>query len=326
MIRPTPRISVIVPAYNCERTLGGTLTGLLTQTYPDVEIVVVDDGSTDRSAAIARAFGDLIVFDSIPNQGSGPARNHAMELASGSFIALCDADDVLLPRHLEKAMEAWRHAGGGRRFVASNARLLTPSGITHGRDLGRYPLPQRREQRLRILEANFVPVFTLGPREMFTEVGGFGSEEFSEDWDIWVRAVFAGWEAVGQPEPHALYRWSSASKTTNAEENFDADEEVLARIQANRHVLLTPAEQAYLTRRLSSGSPRRFQRQGDLSARAGDRRDARANYRAAVRLLPHNTRLRWKARFAATPPTALLLRQVLNHLDTRLGRNPTDPR
>ena len=143
-----PLVSVLIPAYQAEATLGGTISSILTQTYEPVEIIVVDDGSTDATPHIAQAYGDHIRFESVPNGGTARARNRAFAQATGEFVALCDADDLFTPSYLEAAMEAWEQAGGGRRFVTCNGFLLTSGGIGHGRTVmaDRVPPPSRQRR------------------------------------------------------------------------------------------------------------------------------------------------------------------------------------
>jgi glycosyltransferase involved in cell wall biosynthesis len=94
------RTSVIVPAYNMESCLGQTLDTILAQDPKPLEIIVVDDGSTDHTAAVARGKGERITLVQQPNAGEAAARNHGVKLARGEFIAFLDADDYWLPGFL----------------------------------------------------------------------------------------------------------------------------------------------------------------------------------------------------------------------------------
>ncbi|WP_236638622.1 glycosyltransferase family 2 protein [Mangrovicoccus ximenensis] len=96
-----PEASIVVPAYNAAATLRETLESLLAQTHPDFEIVVVDDGSTDCSAAIARSFGDRrIRLVQQRNRGLAGARNSGIAAARGRYVGFCDADDLWRPGKL----------------------------------------------------------------------------------------------------------------------------------------------------------------------------------------------------------------------------------
>ena len=87
-------VSVIIPVYNGERFLAEAVESVFAQTYRAVEIIVVDDGSTDGTASVAGRFGDRITFLRQDNAGVGPARNRGVRAASGAFIAFLDADDA----------------------------------------------------------------------------------------------------------------------------------------------------------------------------------------------------------------------------------------
>ena len=97
----SPRVSCIVPVYNGERFLPEALESILRQTRPPDEIIVVDDGSTDGTARIATALGAPVRWVRQENAGPAAARNLAIRLATGDFLAFLDADDLWLPRKLE---------------------------------------------------------------------------------------------------------------------------------------------------------------------------------------------------------------------------------
>jgi len=96
------RISVIIPAYNVEAFLGEAIESVLNQTHPVDEVIVVDDGSTDRTADIAESFGTPVYVLRQDNAGPSAARNHALDHAAGDFIAFLDADDLWEPQKLER--------------------------------------------------------------------------------------------------------------------------------------------------------------------------------------------------------------------------------
>jgi glycosyltransferase involved in cell wall biosynthesis len=94
-------ISVIIPAYNREAYISDAIESILRQTLPPAEIIVVDDGSTDRTAAIALSYGEKVRCISQENQGCGAARNTGLKEARGDLIAFLDSDDIWLDRKLE---------------------------------------------------------------------------------------------------------------------------------------------------------------------------------------------------------------------------------
>jgi glycosyltransferase involved in cell wall biosynthesis len=101
-----PVISVVIPAYNAEPFLATAIESVLEQTYSPVEIVVIDDGSTDKTAEVAKRFLPRIQFISQPNAGHAAARNRALAVAAGSFFSFLDADDYWTNRDKLKMQKA----------------------------------------------------------------------------------------------------------------------------------------------------------------------------------------------------------------------------
>lgn len=114
------RVSIIVPLYNKAAYIGRSLRSITAQTFHDIEVLVVDDGSTDGSGAIARAFPDERVrVISQPNAGPGAARNRGIAEARGELIAFLDADDEWMPEYLSENIQALDNAGPGVAAVTS---------------------------------------------------------------------------------------------------------------------------------------------------------------------------------------------------------------
>jgi glycosyltransferase involved in cell wall biosynthesis len=104
VIEASPTVSVIIPCYNGARFLRETLGSVLAQTHPVCEVIVVDDGSTDDSAAVAESFGPPVRVIRQANQGESVARNRGLDEAQGEWIAFLDADDVWLPEKTERQL------------------------------------------------------------------------------------------------------------------------------------------------------------------------------------------------------------------------------
>lgn len=96
-----PLISVVIPAHNAELSLERCLQSVFEQEYPQIEVIVVDDGSEDSTSAIAQSYGDQIIFVSQENKGQGAARNHGIRLATGELITFLDSDDYWKPGFLK---------------------------------------------------------------------------------------------------------------------------------------------------------------------------------------------------------------------------------
>jgi glycosyltransferase involved in cell wall biosynthesis len=132
-------VSVVVPAYNAERYVAEAIASALVQRLPHDEIVVVDDGSTDGTAAMVEAFGDQVVLVRTERRGPGAARNAGIARARGTLLAFLDADDVWA----DGALEAWRRELAGseqpdivrglvRQFASPEFRGAVPDGASPG--------------------------------------------------------------------------------------------------------------------------------------------------------------------------------------------------
>lgn len=99
-----PLVSAILPAYNAERYIGEAIASVFRQTHRPIEVIVVDDGSTDGTAAVAEAYGDKVRVIRQKNTGQAIARNVGLAAARGDFVAFLDADDVWTDDHLEELL------------------------------------------------------------------------------------------------------------------------------------------------------------------------------------------------------------------------------
>src|ERR1700722_15492058 len=102
----TPLVSILIPAYNADRWIAETIRSAVNQTWERKEIIIVDDGSTDETLAVARQFESMLVrVVSQKNQGAASARNRAFSLSCGDYIQWLDADDLLAPDKVSRQME-----------------------------------------------------------------------------------------------------------------------------------------------------------------------------------------------------------------------------
>jgi glycosyltransferase involved in cell wall biosynthesis len=311
------RVSVVIPAYDAQSTVGASISSVLWQTYADAEVVVVDDGSSDATGDVAAAYPGRVRVVRQDNAGVAAARNRGIGEARGELIAFCDADDVLLPRHLEALVSTFDRHGG---IATSNCYWLFTNGIhpSRVRYKGGFPRPER--QRRAILEQNFVSTMSLFPKRLADDLGGFSTElEVAEDWDFWLRAIYAGARISLQPLPLALYRWGSESLSA-APATMDEHAVAVLRRAAARDDL-TADERAYLDRRLAGPGPAELGRAGDEALRAGRYREAAASYRRAASLAPAEPRLVWKARALRAAPwlTGPLVRARQLRIESSVG-------
>jgi glycosyltransferase involved in cell wall biosynthesis len=129
-----PRVSVIIPAYNAAATIAATVESVLAQSYRDFEIIVVDDGSTDRTHEILAGFGDRVRLIEQHNNGPAAARNVGARASSGDLLAFLDADDLWRPTMLERAAAAL-DSDPSASLVYFNALIADSEGVELGTSL-----------------------------------------------------------------------------------------------------------------------------------------------------------------------------------------------
>jgi glycosyltransferase involved in cell wall biosynthesis len=225
-----PRVSVIIPAFNAETYLAETLRSVADQTFDDWEVVVGDDGSTDRSVEIAEGFGPRVkVVRSLGNAGPAAARNRAIDQSTGELLAFLDADDYWLPEYLVQQVSLYEARGGigaGIGIVACNARMLGPDGFLPETymDLVRFP---NEVTVTRLLQTNPIFVSAVSPRAVVDRAGGFCPEIFgTEDHDLWLRIVELGYRVVANQQPVAVYRLTPTSVSADLAKMARAEQAV----------------------------------------------------------------------------------------------------
>lgn len=203
----TESVSVVVPAYNAERTLERTLRSISDQTVAVREIIVVDDGSSDATAEATRRYAETdprVRLVSKDNGGASSARNAGIASASGDFVAFLDADDVWLPHKLERQLAVFEQhpevgaVQAGAVHVDGELRPLFRLPCTPG------PMHPMEVLRFRNLPA--FPTTLVLRREAIEAIGVFDTSlAILEDWEFSLRAATRSvlWSVE---EPLALYR------------------------------------------------------------------------------------------------------------------------
>ena len=100
-----PKVSILIPCYNAEQWVGQAIESALAQTYLNKEIIVVDDGSTDRRLEVIQRFGEAVRWETSSNKGGNAARNRMLELSTGEWLQYLDADDYLQADKVEKQIQ-----------------------------------------------------------------------------------------------------------------------------------------------------------------------------------------------------------------------------
>jgi len=229
-------VTIITPCYNGGRFIAQTLQSALAQTKPLLEILVVDDGSTDDSAAIAESFGAPVRVIRQANQGESVARNQGLMQAQGSHVLFLDADDLLEQTSVERLAQALEAAPENAVAIMGCAWFSDDPNTPYT-----VKVPSAETFFPAIIESNLAPPHCwLAPTALVRGVGGFFADlRWFEDWDLWWRVGLEATVLVRVPHVGALYRrhpGSQLATTTPAD-------------QARGHaVLMARMAQAFLAR------------------------------------------------------------------------------
>ena len=205
---PMPTFSVVIPAYQAAQYVREAIDSVLAQTVGAHEIIVCDDGSTDGTAEVLATYGDRIRVLRQENRGPSSARNAACQAATGEYIALLDADDSWLPQRLERVSEVVRREPSA---IVTTDAFVRRAGQHDARWYSDFVSPafpaDNAGQRQEILRRNFVFALTVFSRSHWLQVGGLDEKlRWSQDYDLWLRLIFAGHTVRLIDEPLATYR------------------------------------------------------------------------------------------------------------------------
>jgi teichuronic acid biosynthesis glycosyltransferase TuaG len=219
-------VSAIVPAYNAARFIEATIQSILAQTHSSIEIIVIDDGSTDKTPAILEKFKNDLTVITQKNLGVAAARNMGAKTATGDFLAFLDADDLWRPEKISCQLDLTLDADmvysdrtnfgqlGGLATQKSDANALL-EGMIHSELL---------------TAGNFITLSSVLIRtSLFHKLGGFNeARELSgvEDWELWLRVAKTHKIAVAN-KPLVEYRIHADGISKNVPAMFAAQERVL---------------------------------------------------------------------------------------------------
>ena len=214
-----PQISIIIPAYNAERTIIETLQSVWQQTFQDFEIIIINDGSTDRTVELIQTIKDprLKIF-SYENGGLPVARNRGITRATGKFIAFLDADDLWTADKLELQLKALQqNSQAGVAYSWTCFMDVDKQGKVSFLPSSQYSFSGNVYENLLISDFVHSGSNTLIRREAIDTAGEFDPTLKScEDWDYWLRLA-AKWHFVVIPKYHILYRRTPGAMSSKVE-------------------------------------------------------------------------------------------------------------
>ncbi len=210
---PAPAVSVLIPVRNGAAYLGAALESLAAQTWTDFEIVVVDNGSSDRTAFILRDWArrePRLRFFSLDRPGVSASRNFAAARARAPLLAYLDADDVALPHRLAVQVAAM-NARPSLALLGSAAELIDSNGSRIGSL--RRPLDDARLREFQRSSSGFIQSSVIMRRESFLAAGGYREGlRFAEDYDLWLRMAERG-RIANLAQPLVRYRMHANGAT-----------------------------------------------------------------------------------------------------------------
>lgn len=208
-----PECTVVIPVYNREMYIERTIRSVLDQTYPNFEVIVVDDGSTDKSVAILRDLAErdprMIVVQNDKNRGVAETRNRGIQMAKGRYIALLDSDDLWLENKLSQQIQLMKDKAA--QLVFCSYGFLDREGRSIGETF-RVPLEVHLNQ---LLKRNVISCSTvLGERQLFLD-HPFNKKFYHEDLVAWVDMLGECKVAYGIQEELAQLTIASSGKSAD---------------------------------------------------------------------------------------------------------------
>jgi glycosyltransferase involved in cell wall biosynthesis len=214
-----PRLSFVVAARNQGRYLGEALDSLLAQTYPHIEVVVVDDGSTDETPNILDSYEGRITRVRQHNLGLAAARNHGLALAKGDYLCPIDSDDLIDARFAESFIRTLTESGAQAAYCEGQVfKALLDIKEPHGRS--RFGDQSHRMLRF-VMTQPLMTGSVVFHRDCLKTLGGWDvATVYGCDWDFWLKlSRYFKWTYV--PELLFFYRWHGASLSRDYTRIFD---------------------------------------------------------------------------------------------------------
>jgi teichuronic acid biosynthesis glycosyltransferase TuaG len=226
----TPLVSIITPCYNAEKTISETIDSIIAQTYTNWELFVIDDCSTDTSAAVVEKYclrdcRIKLLKTEEPSGSPAIPRNIGIEASSGRYVAFVDSDDVWLPPKLEEQVRFMEENDFG--FVYSNCEKMTYEGMRNNRVVKNLPQTSYRN----LLEyCSIASPTVIICRKVIGNIRFLNTHQ--EDYIFWLQILKKGYIAYNTCKIHALYRESPSSRSSNKFKMFVYHWNILRKVEA----------------------------------------------------------------------------------------------
>ena len=215
-----PKVSIIMPSYNAESYIEDSVKSVLSQTYKDWELIIINDGSSDRTEEICKkytSFDDRIIYLFQENSKQATARNNGLKIAKGDIIAFLDSDDLWLPNKLELSLSyfdldkfdlIFTDAYFGNDDEIENESNLKKLNVIDSEYFGKEAIAQ-------FIELNRIPILTVLVKKQIIENINFFDHQCvpAEDYDLWLRLLKVGCRFRSIDLPLSIYRVQEKSST-----------------------------------------------------------------------------------------------------------------
>lgn len=213
-MKEKPLISIVMPAYNAEKTISDAIESVLSQTYGNWELLIIDDGSSDHTITIAQHYSNadrrVALIQNKQNSGVSVSRNRGISEASGEWVAFLDSDDKWDPQKLEKQARIIRQKGNVD-LVFTGSSFFNSVGKNSGYIL---QVPESLSYH-NLLKQNVIPCSSVVVRKELAQKYPMKMDEMHEDYAVWLQILRDGYCAYGINEPLLYYRLSENSKSGN---------------------------------------------------------------------------------------------------------------
>ena len=210
-----PKLSVIIASYNHQDYIAETLKSLEEQTFQDFEIIVVDDGSTDKTVEVAKNFPSRAQIFTQENQGVVAARNRGASLAKGEYICFVDSDDVVLPDRFERQVTVL-DSDPGLGLVFADALIIDSTSRQIGKFSDVYPVVPGDVAEMLAMHYCFTPMITVMVRaEVLKKTGPFEKPSPISDYMKWIEVAHLS-KVYYDPQPLGCWRRHQTSTSKNA--------------------------------------------------------------------------------------------------------------
>lgn len=220
-------VSIIIPTYNCKKYIKAAIDSCLNQTYRNVEIIVIDDGSTDNTQDILKTYIEekKIIYIYGSNLGRSHARNIGLKICKGEFIQFVDSDDMIKKTKIQKQME---YLSGNKETFGVFCKTVYFKDDNKDEIIKEFLVKRRGDFYRDLLNENFIPINSM----LFRKSNFYFDEalETLEDWDYWLNICLRDNKISYTDESLCYVRVHSNNTTKNAKLMLDGEQKVLKKL------------------------------------------------------------------------------------------------